>query len=132
MPKPKRQSRNLAYLSNPCGLKPIDLGEKMTIADMSGTLGEYYKQKIVTAIVGIEADINSVDSIMKEISGFSNVEDEYVVTGEYDLILKVRFPDYSSLQKFLVEDLGKITGVKKTKTMMALSVVKESGKKIME
>ncbi|MCL4444059.1 MAG: Lrp/AsnC ligand binding domain-containing protein [Candidatus Thermoplasmatota archaeon] len=105
----------------------------MTTGDnITGTLGEYYRQKIVTAIVGVEADINSVDRIIKEIAGYTNVDDEYVVTGEYDIILKVRFPDYSGLQKFLVDDLGKIAGIKRTKTMMALSVVKESGKKIME
>ncbi|MEM0156076.1 MAG: Lrp/AsnC ligand binding domain-containing protein [Thermoplasmataceae archaeon] len=104
----------------------------MTPTGISGELGEYYKQKIVTAIIGIEADINSVDRIMKEVSNFNNVEDEYVVTGEYDIILKVRYPDYSGLQKFLVDNLGKIPGVKKTKTMMALSVVKEAGKKMME
>lgn len=104
----------------------------MAPADISGTLGEYYKQKIVTAVIGVEADINSVETIVKEVSKFNNVEDEYVVTGEYDIMLKVRFPDYSGLQKFLVEGLGKINGVKKTKTMMALSVVKEAGKNLME
>ncbi|SMD31676.1 transcriptional regulator, AsnC family [Picrophilus oshimae DSM 9789] len=88
-------------------------------------LKDYYSNKIVTAIIGLEADINAVDDIGKEIATISNVEEVFVVTGDYDLIIKVRFPDFSSLEKFIVKDLNNIDGIKKSKTMMVLSIIKD-------
>ncbi len=86
---------------------------------------EYYDNKIVTAVIGIEADVNNVETIARNIGENSNVEEIFVVTGEYDILIKVRFPDYIALERFLVSGLNSIQGVKKTKTMMVLSIIKD-------
>lgn len=99
----------------------------MAIAEITSTIGKYYNDKIVTAVVGIETDVSRVDQIGKELAGENNVEDVFIVTGEYDILIKVRFPDYEALQKFLVGRLSKITGVKGSKTMMVVSIKKDMG-----
>ncbi|KJE48951.1 MULTISPECIES: Lrp/AsnC ligand binding domain-containing protein [Acidiplasma] len=86
---------------------------------------EYYDNKIVTAMIGIEADINMVEDIGEKIAENKNVEEIMVVTGDYDLLIKVRFPDYQTLEKFIVRELNNIQGIKKSKTMMVLSIIKD-------
>ena len=86
---------------------------------------EYYDNRIVTALIGIEADINNVEKIGKLIGEKKNVEEVFIVTGDYDIIIKVRFPDYMSLEKFIVNELNSIEGIKKSKTMMVLSIIKD-------
>ncbi len=76
---------------------------------------EYYDNKIVTAMIGIEADINMVEDIGEKIAENKNVEEIMVVTGDYDLLIKVRFPDYQTLEKFIVRELNNIQGIKNQK-----------------
>ncbi|MCL6090622.1 MAG: Lrp/AsnC ligand binding domain-containing protein [Candidatus Thermoplasmatota archaeon] len=104
----------------------------MEIEELTASMGKYYGERIVTAIIGIECDVNKVDIVAVAAAKLPNVEDAFVVTGDYDIILKVRFPDYDEFQHFLVEKVGKISGVKKTRTMMVLSIKKEMGQKIGE
>lgn len=104
----------------------------MEIEELTATMGKYYGERIVTALVGLESDVNKVDSVAIAVTSFPNVEDVFVVTGDYDIILKVRFPHYDAFQKFLVEELAKLDGVKRIKTMMVLSIKKEMGQKIGE
>ena len=104
----------------------------MEIEELRTTMGKYYDARIVTAVVGVETEINRVDAVASQLVKHQNVQDAFIVTGDYDIILKVRFPDYEDFQGFLVHDLGKIEGVKRTKTMMVLSIKKEMGQKIGE
>ncbi len=104
----------------------------MEIEELTASMGKYYGERIVTAIIGIECDVNKVDIVAVAAAKLPNVEDAFVVTGDYDIILKVRFPDYDEFQHFLVEKVGKISGIKKTRTMMVLSIKKEMGQKIGE
>lgn len=104
----------------------------MEVEELTATMGKYYGARIVTAIVGIETDVNKVETVAAQIVKYQNVEDIFVVTGDYDIILKVRFPDYEEFQNFLVHDLGKIDGIKRTRTMMVLTIKKEMGQKIGE
>lgn len=107
-------------------------GDDMVLAEMTNTIGKYYSDKIVTAVVGIETDVNKVEEIGDKLSNETYVDDVFIVTGQFDIVIKVRFPDYSEFQKFVVERLSKIVGIKSSKTMMALSIKKEMGQKLQE
>ncbi|MCL4329153.1 MAG: Lrp/AsnC ligand binding domain-containing protein [Candidatus Thermoplasmatota archaeon] len=100
----------------------------MEFAGTIDTLKKFYKDRIVTAIIGVEAEVKKVEDLARSLSAHNNVEDVYVVTGEFDILLKVRFVDFFSLNEFLVQDLSKLPGVKGSKTMMVLSSVKDMGK----
>lgn len=104
----------------------------MEIEELTATMGKYYGERIVTALIGIESDVNKVDKVASAVTKFSNVEDVFVITGDYDILLKVRFPHYDDFQNFLVMDLGKLDGVRRIKTMMVLSIKKEMGQQIGE
>ncbi|MHB1492550.1 MAG: Lrp/AsnC family transcriptional regulator [Thermoplasmataceae archaeon] len=93
--------------------------------EMDETFDKYYDKKIVTALIGLELDVTEINSVINEVSKDTNVEDAYVVTGEFDILIKVRFPDYPEFQKYLLNRISKIKGVKDSKTMMVISIKKE-------
>jgi Lrp/AsnC family leucine-responsive transcriptional regulator len=64
-------------------------------------------------------------SFLKRVLGLDEVLECHHVTGEFSLLLKVRVADMESLQELLLEQLGAHEGVRQTRTVMALSTVKE-------
>lgn len=95
-------------------------------------LDRYYDKKIVTALVGVRVDVSKVENIAAEIVSDSHVEDVFVVTGEFDIMVKVRFPDYGEFQKYILNRLSKVQGVKDSKTMMVVSIKKENNRVFVE
>ncbi len=87
----------------------------------------YYDKQIVTALIGVRVDTKNIEEFAIEASEFTNVEDVFLVTGEYDVIVKVKFPSYGELKDFIVNKLSKLDGVLKTETMMVVNTYKERG-----
>ncbi|MCI2412505.1 Lrp/AsnC family transcriptional regulator [Cuniculiplasma divulgatum] len=95
-------------------------------------LDRVFDRKIVTALVGMRVEINRVENIAAEIVSEPHVEDVFVVTGDFDIIVKVRFPDYNEFQKYILNRLSKISGVRDSKTMMVVSIKKENKRVFVE
>ncbi|MCL4323018.1 MAG: Lrp/AsnC ligand binding domain-containing protein [Candidatus Thermoplasmatota archaeon] len=95
-------------------------------------LDRVFDRKIVTALVGVRVEINRVENIAAEMVSEPHVEDVFVVTGEFDIIVKVRFPDYNEFQKYILNKLSKISGVRNAKTMMVVSIKKENKRVFVE
>ena len=53
-----------------------------------------------------------------------HIKEVFGVTGEYDLVLKLKFKDIEEFNKFII-DLRKNTSIKKTQTMIATINIKE-------
>src|SRR5437867_10622857 len=53
------------------------------------------------------------------------VQECHHITGEFSLLLKVRVADMAALQKLLIEGINAFEGVRQTRTVMALSTLKE-------
>jgi Lrp/AsnC family leucine-responsive transcriptional regulator len=64
-------------------------------------------------------------AFLKRVMALDDVLECHHVTGEFSLLLKVRVADMESLQELLLEQLGGHEGVRQTRTVMALSTVKE-------
>jgi Lrp/AsnC family leucine-responsive transcriptional regulator len=62
---------------------------------------------------------------LKRVLALDEVLECHHVTGEFSLLLKVRVADMEALQDLLLEQLGAHDGVRQTRTVMALSTVKE-------
>ncbi len=90
-------------------------------------MNAYYNNQIVTALIGVKVDTKSIEDFANEAKEFSNVEDVFLVTGEYDIMVKVKFPSYGELKDFIVNKLSKLDGVLKTETMMVVNTYKERG-----
>ena len=53
------------------------------------------------------------------------VQECHHITGEFSLLLKVRVADMGALQRILIEQINACEGVRQTRTVMALSTLKE-------
>ncbi len=90
-------------------------------------MNAYYDRQIVTALIGVKVDTKNIENFAREAVEFNNVEDVFLVTGEYDIMVKVKFPSYGELKEFILNKLSKLDGVLKTETMMVVNTYKERG-----
>lgn len=63
--------------------------------------------------------------LAKQISRLSGVEEVHIISGEYDLLLKVRGQSLEEIGKLVVDKLRKLKGVGKTLTFACFETIKE-------
>ncbi len=95
--------------------------------DADTIMNEYYEKHIVTALIGITCDTKELDNVSKALVEYNNVEDVFLTTGDYDIIIKVKFAEYSTLKEFILNEISKFNGIIKTETMLVVSTYKERG-----
>jgi DNA-binding Lrp family transcriptional regulator len=103
------------------------MGKETLEADYDSVISTYYGDEQVLAVIMVKVDAKVADKMAQEISDFDCVEDVFLVTGDTDIILKARFSNYKELKGFVVSSMGKLDGVKETKTLMVVSTYKEKG-----
>ncbi|MDI6826481.1 MAG: Lrp/AsnC family transcriptional regulator [Candidatus Aenigmarchaeota archaeon] len=64
--------------------------------------------------------------IAKKIAKFPEVQELYVITGDWDILIKVKAKDVDDVGKFVLDKLRKIEGIEKTLSCMVYDVIKES------
>ncbi len=95
--------------------------------DKDSIMNEYYEKHIVTALIGITCDTSKIEEVSKALVNYNNVEDVFLTTGDFDIIVKVKFPEYSNLKDFILNSISKLDGVTKTESMLVVSTYKERG-----
>jgi DNA-binding Lrp family transcriptional regulator len=66
--------------------------------------------------------------VAEEISKFPEVQEVYIITGDWDLLVKLRAESVDAVGKFVVDKLRLIKGIEKTLTCMVFETVKETTK----
>ncbi|MCL2287910.1 MAG: Lrp/AsnC family transcriptional regulator [Candidatus Bathyarchaeota archaeon] len=64
--------------------------------------------------------------IVKEIVKLAEVQEAHIITGDWDLLIKVRAENVDAIGKFVVDKLRRINGLQKTLTCMIFETVKET------
>ncbi len=67
-------------------------------------------------------------TVAQEIANFQEVQEVYIITGDWDLLVKLRAESVDAVGKFVVDKLRLITGLEKTLTCMVFETVKETTK----
>ena len=83
--------------------------------------------KGLTAITLIKADPMKYAEILERLKSIPDVYEVYDVTGEYDAVVKLRSGSREELAS-LIDDIGRISGVSATLTMIVLKTVKEESR----
>lgn len=104
----------------------FDLQEKEK-TEYDTVMSNYYGDDQVTSLINLKIDTKEADAIAERISEYEVVEDVFLVTGDTDIIAKVKFQNYNQLKRFLVEKIANIQGIKEIKTMMVVMTFKERG-----
>jgi DNA-binding Lrp family transcriptional regulator len=66
--------------------------------------------------------------VAKEISLFQEVQEVHIITGDWDLLIKLRVETVESVGAFVVDKLRLISGLEKTLTCMVFETIKETTK----
>lgn len=80
----------------------------------------------VLALVALKVETAEADNVASEVAKFPEVEDVFLVTGDTDISLKVRFPSYDGLKEFVLRRLPAVRGIRETKTLLVVTSYKES------
>ena len=67
-------------------------------------------------------------AVAEEISKFPEVQEVSIITGDWDLLVKLRTESVDAVGKFVVDKLRLIKGIEKTLTCMVFQTVKETTK----
>ncbi|MBK5133889.1 Lrp/AsnC family transcriptional regulator, partial [Candidatus Bathyarchaeota archaeon] len=77
-----------------------------------------------------DGGVTSQRIVAKEIAQFLEVQEVHIITGDWDLIIKLRAEAVDSIGKFVVDKLRLINGLEKTLTCMVFETIKETTKLI--
>lgn len=76
----------------------------------------------VTALVHLRTELaDEVERTVADLRAIPEVEEVHVVTGEYDLVVKVRARDTAHLQALLVNHVHRVTGFIRSATEICLT-----------
>lgn len=76
----------------------------------------------VTALVHLRTELaTQVHRTVEDLRSIPEVEEVHVVTGEYDLVVKLRARDTAHLQELLVQRLHRVTGFIRSATEVCLT-----------
>jgi DNA-binding Lrp family transcriptional regulator len=67
-------------------------------------------------------------TVAEEIAKFPEVQEVHIITGDWDLLVKLRAESVDAVGKFVVDKLRLIEGLEKTLTCMVFETVKETTK----
>ena len=81
----------------------------------------------VIALIALKVETSEADTVASEATKFPEIEDVYLVTGDTDIFLKVRFPHYEELKEFVLHRLPGVRGIRETKTLLVVTAYKEAG-----
>ncbi len=65
-------------------------------------------------------------TVAEEIARFAEVQEVHIITGDWDLLVKLRASSVDAIGKFVVDKLRLISGLEKTLTCMVFETVKET------
>lgn len=78
------------------------------------------------AFIGINVETARIEDVVQKISQLPRVRYVAAATGEYDIIVEGYFASNQELSQFIIEDLGKIEGIKDSTTSLLLKIYKQS------
>lgn len=93
------------------------------IIKISAMINPFVLEEGITALVRMQLEKRNHVKAMEEISRLKGVVSVCNATGFYDLQVEVFLESRKELNKFLVEDLSRIDGIKSTETSVYLDAI---------
>jgi len=96
-------------------------------SEMDIAMKTYLEGECVIAIIGLVVASDTGEEIAEKLADMELVEDVFLVTGDLDILIKVRSDDYDEFKDFLINTLAKIEGIKQSKTFIVITPYKDRG-----
>lgn len=104
-------------------LRQLGVIKKFTIQVDHSKLG---KQATAYVLISFQQGATSQKKLAEEIAKLPEVVEAHLITGEWDIIVKIRSESMQSIGTLVVDKLRNMAGVGKTVTCVSLASVKES------
>ncbi len=104
-------------------------GNPPVSAAVEGAFTKVWGDDNVVALIALKVETTEADHVASEASKFPEVEDVFLVTGDTDIFLKVRFPHYKELKEFVLHRLPEVKGIRESKTLLVVTAYKEAGER---
>ncbi len=102
------------------GYRAILNAEKLGIGTTAFVLAS-----VAYRVPGVEKPLSQVE-IAKKIALFHEVQEVHIISGDWDLLIKVKARDVHEVGEFVVNKLRKVQGIEKTLTCMVFKTAKET------
>ena len=73
-----------------------------------------------------EERVASQHKVAKDIASFPEVQEVHIISGQWDILIKVKAKDVESIGKYVVDKLRLVKGIEKTLTCLVFESEKES------
>jgi len=93
-----------------------------------GKLGIGTTAFILTSVAYRQADretLLSQKEIAKEVAKFAEVQEVHIITGDWDLLIKVKAENVETVGKFVIEKLRTVKGIERTLTCVVFDTIRE-------
>lgn len=77
---------------------------------------------MVAAVVLIRATPGDIPALARRLAGIDGVAEVYSVSGEWDLVVVVRVPEYERVAEVVTEEIAQVSGIERTNTLTAFRV----------
>jgi DNA-binding Lrp family transcriptional regulator len=74
---------------------------------------------VITTIVLIKCDPKLIPQCAMRLAGIDGVSEVYSVSGEWDLVVLVRVPEYERIAQVVTEEFPRVPGIERTQTLTA-------------
>lgn len=74
----------------------------------------------------LEEKVLSQREIARQISKFPEVQEVHIITGDWDILIKLKAKDIETIGKFVIDKLRMVRGIEKTLTSIVFETVKET------
>ena len=74
---------------------------------------------MITTIILVRADPKRIPETARQIAGIEGVQEVYSVSGEWDLVVFVRVPEYEQIAEVVTERFPAVPGIVRTQTLTA-------------
>jgi DNA-binding Lrp family transcriptional regulator len=74
---------------------------------------------MITTIVLVKAEPRLIPTCAKHLAAIDGVTDVYSVSGEWDLVVLVKVPQYEDIAKIVTEKFPEVPGLVRTTTLTA-------------
>lgn len=74
---------------------------------------------MITTIVLVRAEPRLIPECALKLAGIAGVTEVYSVSGEWDLVVIVKVPQYEDIAKIITQDFPQVPGMQRTTTLTA-------------
>jgi DNA-binding Lrp family transcriptional regulator len=111
-------------------LRLLQRDAKMSVKEIGEKLGCPVTTAFILASFtyrapGIERPLDQ-RQIAREVARFPEVQEVHIITGDWDILIKVKDRDVASIGRFVIDKLRTIEGIEKTLTCMVFDTLKET------